>query len=645
MRKTGALILGILILAAFYQASAVTTAKITVKGYTPRMVEEGLADRVSTGLATVGKLTKVYLIANERDTATYTYAWSLTVPTGSTSALSSTTERNTTFIPDLIGEYIVYLTITGSGGSDSDTLKVSSGQWMGVETMPACGLCHSEQEMLWDSTSHAHFMEERLTNGPAYYSASCIECHTVGYDNQASNNGFDDRMQQYGWTFPNPFTPGPANWTNLTTNYPEVAALANIQCENCHGPASRHMGNPNSNRIDVSLRAEACGVCHDEPPHHNYYRQWESSLHAEPAEETSSSCQKCHNGQGFVNWVNTGNAGSGLAYMPITCAVCHDPHSPSNPNQLRILANVTLSDSLTTITTGGKGKLCMNCHKSRRHATLYVTPQLVNPNSHFGPHGSTQTDVLFAANGITFGQTYQPSVHSNLPDACVTCHMAANDADTLVGQHTWRMEHDGLDNVTACAGCHLGIDSFHDIRATSDYDGDGTVESSMEEVEGLIDQLGNLLPPAGPEILVDPTYSLVMRQAAYMLQTAIEDGSKGAHNTSYIVGTMRSAIFNLTGGVVELTSPGSPQKFALHPSFPNPFNPITTIRFDVAKPSQVRITVYNLAGQVVTHLVDKHIQPGSYQTTFSGDFLSSGMYIARMEAEGLSFTQKMMLVK
>ena len=304
-----------------------------------------------------------------------------------------------------------------------------------------------------------------------------------------------------------------------------------------------------------------------------------------------------------------------------------------------------LSDSSTYITTGGKGMLCMNCHKSRRHATLYVQPAIPTTNSHFGPHYSTQTDVLFGANGITFGQTYGPAVHALLADACVTCHMSANPTDTLVGQHTWKMEHDSLDNVVACAGCHLGISDFEDIMATSDYDGDNIVEPSMVEVEGLMDELGNLLPPAGPEILVDSTYTLVMRQAAYVLETAHEDGSFGAHNMAYIVGTLQDAIAAVSVGVVEVPESTLPQKFSLHPNFPNPFNPTTTIRFEVAKPTQVRINVYNLAGQVVATLVDKEMQPGTYQATMFAQSLGSGLYIARMEADGQAFTQKMMLIK
>ena len=55
-----------------------------------------------------------------------------------------------------------------------------------------------------------------------------------------------------------------------------------------------------------------------------------------------------------------------------------------------------------------------------------------------------------------------------------------------------------------------------------------------------------------------------------------------------------------------------PNKFALKGSYPNPFNPITTISYEIAKLSDVKISIYNTKGQLVKVLSDKLHEPGTY---------------------------------
>ena len=92
-----------------------------------------------------------------------------------------------------------------------------------------------------------------------------------------------------------------------------------------------------------------------------------------------------------------------------------------------------------------------------------------------------------------------------------------------------------------------------------------------------------------------------------------------------------------------------PNKFALHPNYPNPFNPETTIKFDVPKASRVRLIIYNHLGQQVKRLVSEIKSPGSYQVNWdgrddAGRKVTSGVYIYQIEADGFSATQKMTLI-
>ena len=107
---------------------------------------------------------------------------------------------------------------------------------------------------------------------------------------------------------------------------------------------------------------------------------------------------------------------------------------------------------------------------------------------------------------------------------------------------------------------------------------------------------------------------------------------------------------------VKPENPTVPDNFALYSNYPNPFNPSTTIRYDVKNTAFVDISIYNVLGQkVVTLVADTH-QPGiGYSATWNGlnnqgNSVSSGVYYARMSARyngshEFSASQKLLLVK
>ncbi len=93
-----------------------------------------------------------------------------------------------------------------------------------------------------------------------------------------------------------------------------------------------------------------------------------------------------------------------------------------------------------------------------------------------------------------------------------------------------------------------------------------------------------------------------------------------------------------------------PEKFALYAAYPNPFNPVTTIRYDLPKESQVQLTVYDISGRVVTTLVSKFQDSGSYNIQWNGmdvngNILPSGLYLYRIQAGKFVANEKMLLLK
>ncbi|MCC6477446.1 choice-of-anchor J domain-containing protein [bacterium] len=90
---------------------------------------------------------------------------------------------------------------------------------------------------------------------------------------------------------------------------------------------------------------------------------------------------------------------------------------------------------------------------------------------------------------------------------------------------------------------------------------------------------------------------------------------------------------------------GLPSSFAFHGAFPNPFNPATSLRFDLANNSNVSLVVFNSLGQEVATLVNGPMTAGSHSISFNATELPSGLYFAQLRAGANVSTQKLVLMK
>jgi len=95
----------------------------------------------------------------------------------------------------------------------------------------------------------------------------------------------------------------------------------------------------------------------------------------------------------------------------------------------------------------------------------------------------------------------------------------------------------------------------------------------------------------------------------------------------------------------------APLSFRLHKPAPNPFNPQTTLRFDLTRPANVSLKVYDVAGRLVRELLaNRYYGEGVHEQIWngrddSGRIAASGVYIARMEAGGAVQSRRMLLLK
>ncbi len=88
-----------------------------------------------------------------------------------------------------------------------------------------------------------------------------------------------------------------------------------------------------------------------------------------------------------------------------------------------------------------------------------------------------------------------------------------------------------------------------------------------------------------------------------------------------------------------------PRTWALWPPYPNPFNPVVTIDFQVPKQQQVRVGVYDLQGRLVDRLLDDQLIPGKYSLKWEGSHIASGVYLIRLQSDAFQQVRKVLLLK
>ncbi len=362
-----------------------------------------------------------------------------------------------------------------------------------VNRNPVCVQCHQETTFGWRLTAHADALTTIQEND--FADASCIPCHTTGWDADDSLYGADDA------------------WAAASS---DTLKYRDVQCEVCHGPASQHNNAYLDSPTDVLMPvdselwdADLCGQCH-EGTHHPYLEEWEDSAHASANltvggfVATNPDCASCHVAQSFEKWIATGVSGY-IADdpMPITCQACHTAHSNENPGQLRLPL--------------GQNVICAKCH----NAEGALPGEAI--------HHATW-EIFTGTLGFTYpGEEYENSVHTTAlaTEACIACHVYqspyVSESVPMKTGHTFEPR------IEACQQCHEGA---------TDFDIDGV----QTEIQGLLTQLEAELDAAGAG--QDTTTSFL--RAEYIFEAMTSEGSLGVHNTEYTRKLLEDALADFT---------------------------------------------------------------------------------------------------
>jgi len=123
----------------------------------------------------------------------------------------------------------------------------------------------------------------------------------------------------------------------------------------------------------------------------------------------------------------------------------------------------------------------------------------------------------------------------------------------------------------------------------------------------------------------------------------IFSNKRNLNNLQHLTGSV--SLYSDSPSAVDKNVNRQPGQFALLGNYPNPFNPVTSIRYRVARTVPVTLTVFNAVGQKVRTLVNTKQGSGQYEVTFDAGDLPSGVYFYRLRAGAFNAVKKCLLIK
>ena len=304
--------------------------------------------------------------------------------------------------------------------------------------------------------------------------------------------------------------------------------------------------------------------------------------------------------------------------------------------------------------------------------------QWVNRYSSAGNADDELLDMTIDAAGYLYATGFEYSAGTNKNYWI----MKYNSAGTIVWSRTYNgpdndddfaysIAVDGTGNVVVTGKSDGGSSSF-DI-ATVKYNSAGVLQwtnrfngasNTIDEGKSVaVDSLGNVFIAgysSNPTTASD--FQTIKYNSAGVQQWEIKYTNSNASGSS----DMANSIFADNSGNVYVSGTSAldyavvkyspvtginnasgeiPNGFSLMQNFPNPFNPSTTIEFQIPAYEQVSLKVYDVAGRIVAELVDESLNAGTYRVDYNASNLSSGVYFYKLITTSFFDTKRMILVK
>jgi hypothetical protein len=199
----------------------------------------------------------------------------------------------------------------------------------------------------------------------------------------------------------------------------------------------------------------------------------------------------------------------------------------------------------------------------------------------------------------------------------------------------------------------------HSTGAYDIYNGNSSKDVDGEPIQYLLYAQIGVYPAEEVEEITDTTFQLIYEEimeyvfelfpmlprATVKFTVVATDGI----DTVKVTGDDRVVFVNRYE-YLSTEGEGVPVEFALHENYPNPFNPTTTLRFDLPEISDITLTIYNMLGQRVKTFNMQSTPAGYHSVTWDatndyGDPVGAGVYLYQLQTKDFVKTRKMVLLK
>ena len=317
------------------------------------------------------------------------------------------------------------------------------------------------------------------------------------------------------------------------------------------------------------------------------------------------ACLQCHHGLASIDYQlnrhGTQDAQVLWGDTTVTCITCHGPHDKGAEGRgadgtigysnIRVPVMLSFNSRFTGGATNrmmdgtpipagaGKGIICLFCHQGRESGfTVYkyiqtrgVPDPYATPTAALSAGSSSTNSHYLAGGALLWSKNAWEFLFNNVPQSytngnashqgvnCTGCHMSEANADNTEGGHTWRPRIDG-----PCQDCHPGMTDYKTYPNLhgGDYDGDGVVKPTAQEIDGLIAQITAAL--AANNIKYDPStnpyffpivgnsisWTVNLNTASYNLNEVFKSANAlYVHNPMYVIQVLRDSLQSITGTV------------------------------------------------------------------------------------------------
>jgi hypothetical protein len=249
------------------------------------------------------------------------------------------------------------------------------------------------------------------------------------------------------------------------------------------------------------------------------------------------------------------------------------------------------------------------------YCTLDDCIGVTNDNCKLSPNADQEN-----SDGDTFG------------DACDNCSAITNEDQ-------FDNDNDGVGDICDNCSANANEDQFdNDNDGVGDVCDNCLIDPNTDQADEDFDFVGNACDVCADFDDSEDTDS-----------DGVPDGCDDCANTEPGATVDDETGCELTAAISQIGS-NLPAEFSIAQNFPNPFNPVTSITFDVAEMDEVSLIVYDLTGKEVVTLVSGTYVPGTYSVEWNavnnaGDGIVSGMYIYRYISSEKAITRKMLYLK